>query len=66
MQDSKDDLSGTRNNNKIPKFVEEKGIRLRLGVILVLLGKMIVYYPIGSNDSLMKTKLLVTPLEHTH
>jgi len=46
MQDGKDDLIGMRNNNGIPKFVEEKGSDSASGNV-VLLGKMIVYHCIG-------------------
>jgi len=47
MQDGIYDLIGTRNNNGIPKFFEEKGSDFARGNV-VLLGKMIVYYRIGS------------------
>jgi len=46
MQDSKDDLTGMRNNNGIPKFIEEKGSDSARGNV-VSLGKMIVYRCIG-------------------
>ena len=42
MQDDKDDLTGMRKNKGIPKFVEKGSDSV------VLLGKMIVYYHIGS------------------
>jgi len=46
MQDGKDDLIGTRNNNGIPKFVEEKGSDSASGDV-VPLGKKTVYHCIG-------------------
>jgi len=46
MQDDKGDLTGMRNNNRIPKFIEEKGSDSAWGNV-VSLGKMIVYYCIG-------------------
>jgi len=46
MQDDKDDLTGDRNNNRIPKFVEERDLT-PLRDIVVSLGKVIVYYRIG-------------------
>jgi hypothetical protein len=47
MQDDKDDLTGMRNNNEIPKFVEEKGSDAARGNV-VSLGKIVVYYRVGS------------------
>jgi len=55
MLDDIDGLAGTRNNNGIPKLVEERD-PTPLGDTVVSLGNMVVYYRIGSNDSLMKTK----------
>jgi len=46
MQDDKGDLTRDRNNNGIPKFVEEKGPDSARGNV-VSLGKMIVFYRIG-------------------
>ena len=46
MHDGKDDLIGTRNNNGIPKFIEEKGSDSASGDV-VPLGKMTVYHCIG-------------------
>jgi hypothetical protein len=43
MQDGKNDLNGNKNNNEIPKFVEERD-PTPLGGNVVSLGKMIVYY----------------------
>jgi len=45
MQDGKDDLTGRRNHNGIPKFVEERD-PTPLGDNVVSLGTMIVYYRI--------------------
>jgi len=53
MQDDKGDLTGTRNHNGIPKFVEERDLT-PLGGNIVSLGKMVVHY---LYDSCMKTKL---------
>jgi len=47
MQNVKNDLTRTRNNNGIPKFVEERD-PTPIGDNLVSLGKMVVYYHIGS------------------
>jgi len=46
MQYDKDALTGMRNINGIPKFVEEKGSDSARGNV-VSLGKMTVYYRIG-------------------
>jgi len=54
MQDGKDDLTGLRNNNGVPKFIWRKRDPTPLRGNVVSLGKMIVYYRI---DSYMKTKL---------
>ena len=62
MQDDKVDLTETRNNNGIPKLVEEKGIRFRQGNV-VSLGKRLSTTVLVWDDSLMKTKLLTTSLE---
>jgi hypothetical protein len=51
MQDNKDDLTGMRNNNGVPKFVEEKDPTPLRGNV-VSLGKMVVYY---AYDRCMKT-----------
>ena len=51
MQDDKDNLTGTRNNNGIPSFIEERDPTPLAGNV-VSLGKMIVYY---LYDSCMKT-----------
>jgi len=51
MQDDKDDLTGTRNNNRIPSFIEERDPTPLAGNV-VSLWKMIVYY---LYDSCMKT-----------
>jgi len=40
VQDGKDALTGTRNNDGIPKFIEEKGSDSARGNV-VSLGKMI-------------------------
>jgi len=47
MQDDKDDLTGMRKNNEIPKFVEERD-PTPLGDTVGSLGKMIVHYRIRS------------------
>jgi len=47
MQDGKDDLIGMRNNNGIPKFVEEEGSDSARGYSSFT-REMIVYYHIGS------------------
>jgi len=46
MQDDTDDLTGMRNNNGIPKFVEKRDLT-PLGGNVVSQGKMIVYYRTG-------------------
>ena len=48
----------TRNNNGIPKFVEERD-PTPIGDNLVSLGKMVVYYHIGSKRLLNEDKSLI-------
>ena len=57
MQDDKDDLTGMRNNNGIPKFVEERGSDSAKDDV-VSLGKRLSTTVLVWDDSLMKTKLL--------
>jgi len=47
MQDDKCDLTGERNNIRMPKIVKEQD-PTPLGDNAVSLGKMVVYYRIGS------------------
>jgi len=55
MQNDKGDLTGDRNNNRIPNFVEERD-PTQLGGNVVSLGKMIVYYHIGLERQLNEDK----------
>jgi hypothetical protein len=55
MQDGKDDLTGDRNKNGIPKFVEERD-PTPLGNV-ILLGKRLSTTVLVWDDSLMKTEL---------
>jgi len=66
MQDDKDDLTGMRKNNGIPKFVEEEGSDSARGYCSF----------IGENDCVLsywsgttiprRQNFLVTPLYQTH
>ena len=46
MQDDEDILTGTRNHDGIPEFVEKGDLTL-LGDNVISLGKMVVFYCIG-------------------
>ncbi len=46
MQDDKDDLTGDRNNNRIPSSLKKRD-PTPLGDNVVSLGEMVVYYCVG-------------------
>jgi len=55
MQDDKDDLTGMRNNNRIPTFIEERA-PTPLGGMQFHWGKWLCSIVSVRNDSLMETK----------